>query len=82
MAQHLATPAWPTDGDFDTAATAYGEAFADHEETFDRAAGLPAACSRAARPARVQAAAAACLRYWAAKQQAFDDLPVLTVVSR
>lgn len=65
---HLATPAWPLDGDFERAATAYGEAFADREAAQDAAAGLPAACSAAARPARVTAMRDAVLDYWARRQ--------------
>lgn len=69
--QFLAVPRW-TSGDPLVAATAYAERFADHEAAQDRAAGLPESCSRAARPARVEAMTDAVLAYWQRQRDAID----------
>jgi hypothetical protein len=69
--QFLAVPRWVS-GDPLVAATEYAERFADHEEAQDRAAGLPPACSAAARANRIAAMTEACLRYWQRQRDLID----------
>lgn len=76
----LATPPWPTDGNFDRAAAEYAERVADHAARADAALGLPPALSRVARPARVAAARAAALTHWQGKVDAWNAIPVVEFV--
>ena len=79
-APHLAPPPRPGTDPVATA-TAYGERFADEAERTDRAYGLPATCSRAARANRVAAARDAALRHWQAQADAWAAIPVVEFVT-
>jgi len=79
-APHLAPPPHPGTDPVATA-TAYGERFADLAAAEDARLGIPAACTRLARAARVIAGRDQALAHWQGERDAWAAIPVVEFVT-